>query len=255
MERIALPKIAYFTLTAGMLVAGPNALAHNSFTTPVSVEGTRVYNAMVISDGCGHEAPKAPVIATSIVFPDGTDSIVKIGGEVQQGSKVGDYIDWGGKISHIPNNDVFKKQNVNLGRGDLAGENVVGSHSWKGKFSTPFRGALVTTVPFRVNNGFIVAGSCAKSVTFRVAAADICKRVKESKLGEENVNLWVPAVGSKFDGDPNAHAYDGAVEYVVTRDLDANPLPGGCGEGVEVVVEPSAAQVDHDLPIPGVWPN
>lgn len=252
MERIALPKIAYFTLTAGMLAAGQSALAHNSFTTSVAVEGTRVYNNMVIGKGCGHEDPKAPVIATSMVFPDGTDSIVKINGEVQQGAKVGDYIDWGEKISHIPSKDVFQKQAVNFGRGGLAGNNVVGSHSWKGKL--PGNGA-VGLVPFRVNTGFIVGDSCAKSVTFRVAAADICKSVKESQLSEDNVNLWVPAVGSKFDGDPTTHAYDGAVQYVVTRDLDANPLPDGCGEGVDVVVEPSAAQVNNDLPIPRVWPK
>jgi hypothetical protein len=250
MNRPVLSKIAFFSLTAGMMAAGQNVLAHNSFTSSVVVEGTRVYNNMVIGKGCGHESPKLPVIATSMVFPDGTDSTVKIGGEVQQGAVVDDYIDWGGKISHIPSKDIFQKQAVNFGRGGLEGNNVVGSHSWGGKL--PGDGA-VGLVPFRVNSAFIKEESCATSVKFRVAVADICKLVKEKNLNEENVNLWIPAVGSKFDGDPATHAYDGAVDYIITRDT---ALPDSCGgQGVEVVVEPSADQINHDLPIPRVWPK
>jgi hypothetical protein len=253
MERAVVPRIAFFTLTAGMMVAGQNALAHNSFTSSVVAENTRVYNNMVIGKGCGHDSPRKPVIANSIVFPDGTDSIIKIGDAVQPEATVDQYINWGGQISHIPSKDIFQQQAVNFGRGGIDGANAVGSHSWEGEL--PGDGS-VGLVPLRINAASINPESCASSVTFRAAVADICELVKKEDIGEENVNLWVPAIGSDFDGDPSTHAYNGAVNYKITRNLDENPLPRSCKRtGFDVVIEPSADQVNHDLPIPNVWPK
>lgn len=80
-------------------------------------------------------------------------------------------------------------------------------------------------------------------------------------MNEEGaVNFWVPAVGSKFDGAPGAHAYNFPVFFTVNRDLETNPLPESCGgAGQQVTVRPSAAQMDRDMPIifndTQVWPQ
>jgi hypothetical protein len=72
--------------------------------------------------------------------------------------------------------------------------------------------------------------------------------------------LWTPAVGSKFDG-VGLHGYNSPATYKITRDLVNHPLPAtglageDCGAGVDVVIDPSAAQLDHDMVIPGVWPR
>lgn len=247
MEHATLPKIVFIALTTGALVASQSALAHTKLQTPTAVEGTRVYNNAAIGHGCGEN----PVIANSIVFPDGTDSIVKINGAPVSGAIVDDYISWGGLISHIPSKDVFAKSDVKWGRAGLAGNNAVGNHSGYG--SIPAHG-YVGLVPFRVNAAVINAESCAQSVTFNVAIADICKVTSVSNFTAETVNLWTPAVGSKFDG-VGLDGYNSPATYKITRDLVKNPLPSTCnGVGVDVVVDPSADQLNADLPIPGAWP-
>ena len=269
MECTTLQKIAFCTLTAGVLVASQSVLAHSRLQTPVAVEGITVYNNMAIGHGCESTgAWKARVIANSVVFPDGTDSTVSINGVVVPNAKVDDYIGWGGKIAHIYSNDAFKKTHIERGRAGIEGANPVGNHSWNGDLPGD---NVVGLVPIRISAVLFKTAaenpnSCAKSVTFRVADADICKITDESGFNNDTVNLWTPAVGSKFDGVPGMDGYNSPATYKITRDLDPdspnyNPLPAGCGEGVDVVVNPSAAQLDHDMPIrdydlpnPRIWP-
>lgn len=250
MERIAFSKIAVFTLTTGALVLCQSALAHTRLQTSTVVEGTRVYNNAVIGHGCTIEGSSqhAKVIANSIVFPDGRDSTITINGQPAPGV-TDDYIAWGGKISHIRSRDVFENSGAKWA-GNGAG--VVGSHSWKG--SLPGDGNI-GMVPLRIDGAFINPTSCAQSVTFRVAIADICKVTKPAGMNETTVNLWTPAVGSRFDGPQGTHAYNSPATFKITRDLQAHPLPASCGGiGTDVVISPSAAQLNRNMPIPGLWP-
>ncbi|MBK8816348.1 MAG: hypothetical protein IPN42_12990 [Methylococcaceae bacterium] len=251
MERTTIKTIAYSALTAGILAASQGVFAHTTLQTNRAVEGTRVYNNATIGHGCGGETGSLPVIANSIVFPDGTDSIITIGGVVQEGAILDDYLAWGGKISHIPSRDVFSQTKVNFGRGGEAGENAVGNHSWHG--SLPAHGT-VGLVPLRINGTFINPDSCANSVKLEVAIADVCKLTGVSGFATPGVvNFWTPFVeGSLFN---RADGENEAASFTITRD-PANELPETCnGVGVDVVVTPSAAQLNHDMPIPGVWPR
>jgi hypothetical protein len=285
MNRSKLQKIAFCTLTAGVLAASQNVLAHTRLQTSTVTEGKTVYNNATIGHGCAPAvagAANSPVIANSMVFPDGTDSMVyKIipaipevpavpatdttpeipaipaipaSRELAEGT-IDDYIAWGGKISHIPSKDVFEKTAIEFGREGLAGANAVGNHSWKGALPGNNNVGLV---PIKIGAAFINEASCANSVTFRVAIADICKITKVTGFNEHTVNFWTPVVdGSNFNGDPlNPHHYNSPATYKITRDLVAHPLDGACPNGgIDVEIDPSAAQLNHDLPIPGVWPK
>jgi hypothetical protein len=260
MER-TIKKIAFCTLAVAVVAASQSVLAHTRLQTSSAVEGTRVYNNATIGHGCEEAAagqPRPAVIANSMVFPDGTDSTISIDGAVVEGAVVSDYIsNWGGAISHVPTRAVFDKTRIEFGRGGLAGGNPVGNHSWKGRIPGD---AHVGLVPIRIGAVDINADSCAKSVTFRVAIADICRITNIAGFNDHTVNLWTPAVGSKFDG-VGLHGYNSPATYTVRRNLDENPLPdvdvngNACGEGVDVTVDPSAAQLDNDLPIRGIWPK
>jgi hypothetical protein len=266
MQNTILQKTAFFALTAGVLAASQGVLAHTRLQTPIAVEGTKVFNNAVIGHGCAPAStvpgtPKSPVIANSMVFPDGTDSIISIGGVVQTGAIVDDYIGWGGTlIAHVPSKDVFEKSVIEYGRAGFAAHSPVGSHSWKGELPGDDNTGLV---PFKTGGTFIKADSCANSVTFRLAIADVCKITHLSGVNDDhNVNLWMPAVGSKFDGPTTAHGYNSPATFKITRNLVDNPLPAtdangvACAAGgVDVVVDPSIDQIEHDLPIPGIWPK
>lgn len=254
MERTTIKTIAFGALTAGILAATQGVWAHTRLQTPVTTEGARVYNASVIGHGCENPAggDNLPVIAHSTVFPDGIDSTITVNGAVVDGAEVTDYVEnWGGQMSYIPSRDVFSQ-----GRAvkDPNG-NVVGVQAWHG--SLPGDQA-VGLVPFRVSALVINEASCAQSVTFRVAAADICKLTKISGFNDNTVNLWIPAVGSKFDGlginadGSNAHGYNSPATYKITR---TSALPAECAAAEDVVIDPSAAQLNRNLPIPGIWPR
>jgi hypothetical protein len=263
MEHNTFKKIAFYTLTAGVLVASQSVLAHTRLQTNTTPEGKTVYNNATIGHGCATVAgapagtPRGAVIANSMIFPDGTDSTVSIGGAVVEGAITDDYIAWGGKISHIPSKDVFEKSVMERGRAGLAGANAVGNHSWDGKLNGDGYTGLV---PIKISGAFINPDSCANSVTFRVAIADICKITNVAGFSDQTVNLWTPAVGSNFDG-AGLHGYNSPATYKITRDLVAQPLPetdqngNACGAGVDVVIDPTADQLNHDMPIPGVWPK
>lgn len=271
MKHTALTKTALFTLAAGAMAASQGVSAHTSFTTGSTVEGSAVYTSGVIGGGCpekldadGHaEGDKnRSVIASSIVFPDGIDSLVYVihdGEKFTRGvtqsvanAKVADYITWSG-IRHIVSDNVFKKS---APRRDRGGKNVVASYSWKGKLPGNDYNALV---PFRVNAATLVhdnQGACVKQVTFRPAIAHVCKITDQSQMNLSAVRRWTPAVpGSLFSASSDSHDYDGYTTFVVKRDTVKYPLDLSCGNGDEVIIEPSAAQINNDLPIPGVWPK
>ena len=50
-------------------------------------------------------------------------------------------------------------------------------------------------IPFKTDAITIKADSCAKTVTFVVAIADVCGLTNTSGFSDETVNLWTPAVG------------------------------------------------------------
>ena len=242
MKRSTFQKIAFCTLAVGVLATSQSVLAHTNLTKRTVEEGTTVYNDAAVGHGC----EDAPVIANSVVFPDGTDSTVSIGGAVVEGALVTDYIEGVPAIKNVISNAAFKKSAVAHGRADKA----VGIHSWNGSVAAH---DTVGLVPMMIGGVKIIDGSCAKSVIFKVAVADICRITKAAKFTDSTaVNFWTPFVeGSLFN---RADGSSEATSLTVTR-TPTSALPNDCGEGVDVVVTPSAAQLNHDMPIPSVWPK
>lgn len=254
MKRTKLQKIAFCTLTAGVLAASQSVVAHTTLQIPSVVEGANIYNNAQIGHGCGSETGSAPVIANSIVFPDGTDSTVAVNGAVVDGATTDQYLNWGGQITNVPSNDIFEKNAVNCGVSGVECKNPVGNYSWKGRLAPHGTTGLV---PLRIKAAFINEFSCAKSVKLKVAIADICKITKVTGFSTPGVvNFWTPFVEGSLFNRPDSKSE--AANFTITR---ASALPEAdengvaCGAGVDVVIIPSAAQLNHDMPIPGVWPK
>jgi len=120
-------------------------------------------------------------------------------------------------------------------------------------------------------------------LAIRFAVASWAKKGEKTKIadpvnGWDNVDAWfgqnaykggfvlgaagnagTVAPGTKFKdqqlpsvttGGPNGVGPDFWPTITVVRDLVANPLPGACGAGVALAVQPTPEDIDNRLPIP-----
>ncbi len=230
-----------------LLGASQSAFSHTRLETPVVVEGLRTSNNVVIGHACGDGTK---VIASSVVFPDGEDSIVKVNGVVTA-SPITDFISNWGNLNHkILNHSVFAFEDEKI---DPLG-NVVGFWVKGGKIPDYY----TAYVPFRNSAVAIEPTSCAASVKIVLGIADICKMTNKAGFADGILSLWTPAVGSDYDG-PGMHGYDSPATLTVMRDLVKNPLDASCGAGDAIELIPSAAQLNRDMPIVDkgkpVWPK
>lgn len=242
-----------------LIVTAKAVSAHTALQTKTIEEGATTYNNIVIGHGCGQEVSdnnpnpkKYPVIAQSVVFPDGDKSIIAVDGEVVENKPLSHYVSWGNKIQAIQSNDVFDKNTV-LEKTDATG-NVVGFSYRGGKLPynihglIPFRISAITLNP-ELGQG--VERTCANSVTFKIAIADICKITPTSKFNDDAVQFWMP----KKDNDNTKFGIDEdrSASLTITR---KNNLPDNCnGVGYDVIVTPSGEQLIRDMPIPKYWGN
>ncbi len=236
-------KFSTYTAVATALLMGvsQSALSHTRLDTPVVTEGVRVANNVVIGHSC---TETSNTIASSTVFPDGVDSIIKVDGVVQADKVASDFIaNWGNLNQKILDHSVFAVEDEKT---DPNG-NVIGFWVKQGKMPNHY----TVFVPFRAGAAVFEAESCATSVKAIVAVADICKVTPIAGFATEgNVELWTPAVGSNYDGTPGVGGYDSPASLTYTRNLETNPLPEACGgTGVSVEIIPSAAQLNRDMPI------
>ncbi len=235
-----------------LMTAFQHVQAHTVLEMPTISDGKKVTNNINIGHGC----KEFPVIGTSVVIPDGIDSTIMTntvneGGKDKFNGDISSFINWGNKIRLLQNRSVFSEQGEKT-----VDSNVVGFWSGGGP---GVAADLDAYIPFIISPAGIEPSSCAKIVRFAIAIADVCKITPLSGITDETaVNLWMPAVGSKYDGVKDSHAYNSPAFLMIERDLTTNPLPENCGDGLYVYVEPSAAQVDRDIPIifdgTQVWP-
>lgn len=253
MKHIAFKKIAMSALTAGVLIATQGVSAHSNLVTRSVAEGNNTYNSVAITHGCGDETGEFPVIANSVVFPDGTDSTVTVtdaNGDPVAAGALTDYVGGAPAVRHVVTRDAFEKN----AQAHSRTETPVGVHSWKGYIPAH---DSIGLAEMRIGGVQINDLSCAKSVKFEVAVADICKITNIAGFASSaNVNFWTPVVaGSNFN---RADGENEPTSFTFTR---TTPMPAtdeagnACGEGLNVTVTPSAAQLNHDMPIPGVWPK
>lgn len=243
--------VAMTSIAAAISIVSQGSFAHTRLQVPAvnsGAGGVATYNNVATVHGCHNDVTNSnstPVIATSVVFPDQTatvqtraagaadpflDSTETLDTYVEGGAVVG--------VDKVKSKDVFGSEDVK--RDDLG--NVIGFYAKDG--SLPGLD-YISLLPFRASTINIPADSCAASVTYVLAIADICKVTRASQFADTNVNLWTPAVGSTFDG-PGLHGFNSPATYRINRTA---PLPAECGAGVDVRVVPTAAQINRDLPI------
>lgn len=231
---------------ATSLFLAVTAAAHTTVKSQAS-EGVRDDNALRIGHGC--EGDRG-VVAQSVVFPTDAPEITTsdpnvvltdLAEVITQGSVTG-------LAQSIQDRSIFALQDEKLdGNG-----NVIGFHARAG-FLAP---NLVGRVPFQFSAPSFVAASCARRLLVQIAIADICA-VRPPILDPRKVNLWIPDNGSRFAVEGTAAGVEGiggAATLIVNRNLATHPLSEACGEGYDVTLTPSAAQVDRDLPIGNYWP-
>ncbi|MCW5599309.1 MAG: hypothetical protein KIT59_09385 [Nitrosomonas sp.] len=253
-------QLKVFTLTvmiSMLLVLAQNTFAHTRLRVPVIEENTAnhgsTYNDVVIGHGCQNTTDGASTIdtlGTVIVFPDGKDSIITVNGAPHDGTLFDFIVKGVIPITKVQDRSIFTHEDYIKAQDGLTNVGF-----WVGGGSglrAGFRGLF----PFTTAGVVIQPDSCVKSITFVTAIADICEITDPSGFTDATVQLWTPAVGSIYDG-AGLHGYDSPATLKVNR--SATPLPESCGEGVDVVVKPSAEQLNRDLQIKldgqKIWPR
>lgn len=240
-------------------VAWSDAQAHTRFEINTTKEGSRVDNNIMIPHLCTNE----PVIGQITVFPDVTTALVDTSPDSNaaltaetftRSDQPATAFIQGLTIAGIMNRDIFDTHALIR---DNTG-NPIGVWSAGGALAEP---NWVAKMPIRINPISIVAESCAKKVIIAPAIANVCQVTSLNEIDGKNpdrtdVDFWTaPDAGHpKFDGP----GWNYPAPFTVNRDLEANPLPASCGEGVAVRIYPSAAQLDRDFPVvvngQQVWP-
>ncbi|PXX17820.1 hypothetical protein C8R27_10258 [Nitrosomonas ureae] len=240
----------------GLAGAWQSAFAHTRLKTPEVQENAAEhgsdYNAVVVGHGCTNPTTGAvdvTVLGTVVVFPDGKDSIITVDGAPHTGDLTDFVTNWGNPVTKIQDRSIFDFEDyIKDSLGNKLGFWTGGGNGLKGGFRA--------VIPFTTAGVIINESSCAKSVTFVPGIADICQITDVAGINAETANIWAPAVGSIYDGSPERHGYDSPATLKVAR--SATPLPESCGVGVDVVVKPSANQLDRDLRInfngSQIWP-
>jgi len=245
MKKNITKKLVLTAITGGVLVASQMASAHTRLQTPTIDENSARhgsnYNNQVIGHGCkdpvtGHA--DIDTAGTVVVFPDGVDSSITVDGEASDKTLIDFVTNWGSPVQKIQNKDVFTtEEEIKDSNGNVLGFWAAGGG---------LKGGLTGVIPFRTSGVVIEPTSCAKTVKFVVAIADICTLTNVSGFNDATVMLWTPAVGSIFDGTEDLNGYNSPASLTVNR---TSALPEACGAGVDVVVTPSAAQLDRDMTI------
>jgi hypothetical protein len=225
------------------------AFAHDGIKS-TALEGTSEDNAVTMGHGCEQaNGTVKPIIAQSVVFP--SDSPILTTSDGSTIADLSEVIDQGsiaGLANLIQSRDIFLVQKE---KHDANG-NVTGFYGKTGLLDVEALGR----VPFAFTSPNFASTSCAKKLDIVVAVADICVATNP-KIRAGKVNLWIPDNGSTYAIQGNANGVEGIGHETptlqVNRDLAANPLDPSCGEGIDVTVTPSAADINANLGIAGYW--
>lgn len=238
-----------------------NAIAHTRLTVPKTFESSSAHGstqtAVNLPHGCGDNS----VIGQVFFLPDtganpgiqtSADNFTTV--ETAEGTNALDYVVNPPFIRLIKSRDVFDIVEFisdPLGNpiGFWAAGGELPAHNW------------VAQQPMNITSVAIQPTSCATKVVFVPAIANVCKlsslaEIDGKNTDDPNVDFWTaPEAGSRWD----APSWNFPATYTVERDLENNPLPASCGDGLAVRIFPSAAQLDRDFPVKingqQVWPQ
>jgi len=268
-------------------VAAQNIFAHTGFKDIVQ-EGVVTYNAVNTTHGCATNevgetsGARLDIIAASVLFPndvDPTKAIVTkldpVTGAILEtvDSSIGLSNDIEGSTAGVG----FTNLGLGLVQPNLfpnfiakTGLNATGGIINRGFAShngpRPFMSAPIyqsvnsssSLAPFRVGAIKFKTGSCAINLRVRVAAANWCLRSQLNNADPARADIWIGHMTEKFN-DPKVMPYNQAdmdagkfhwPTMTIARNLTTNPLKPECGTGYNLVIEPSDADIDANLPIP-----
>lgn len=238
---------------SAFLVFGQSAVAHTTIADSSLTEGQSVYTASAISHGCDGTA----VRAQSILFPTGNNPLAL--------DNNGNPVDLGDhfvNVDHSGNESPLASgSGVPASPGFVQDKNVF-------RTLTTIKDANGTTVGMTYNNGYLQAdlrgwvpfrmsaprfasASCADSIAIRIPILNACNK---SASAANRVDAWVGRLTAKYN-DPSVVSINFWPTVNVARDLENNPLPESCAEGIQLDVSPNDQQIDDFLGVPGYWPN
>jgi len=259
MKKIDFKKgLVLYPLTALALTMGSSAFAHTGIKD-TAMEGTTQYTGFTITHGCATpgDTDRLRVIAQSVVFPNVADADafqVNADGS-ETATTLGDHIIGaiGGVTSLSPG--IVQDKSVFLRAAEISDANgsVHAFNFTRGKLDTAFTGVI----PFRVRAPKFDVASCAKSLKIRIAIANFCST---SATNGNRSDVWIGHTTPVFNDltvmprgvDSNDNPFWPTM--TIKRDLAANPLAAACDGGFDVAVQPSDADIDQFLPLPGFWP-
>lgn len=240
-------KTILFSLLLMLFGISSLAFAHTVIRDQVE-EGQSSYNGFVITHGCGFgDKPTLGVIAQSVVFPNGSLAIITRA-DTEAAIPLGDVLVGGQHSAGLINPGAIQSNDVFSSIVELTDETEVvrGIHYGDG-FMDP---TLTAVLPFRLSGVTFVPESCAHTVRVRIAIANWCHH----RAGNRRADVWMGHTTPVFN-DADVVSIDFWPTMTINRDLAANPLPESCGEGYEVIVEPSDGAIDTYLPIAGFIPG
>ena len=274
--------LALGSLTLTALAASQGAFAHTRLETPTVPEATRVHNEVVISHGCPPTTARRPTFGTTVVFPNAvsytpvigvnqnnTGATAGLAGAAYTTNQAATYYSPLAGIGAMINGGGPWMEGNGYDAGNLKVDSAGNKDGfWAGGVAYDQTISTYLAVPFFSAAITIAPASCARSVTFELAIADICDVTVPSTIAADTqVLYWSPipnfllgpAPGGPF-GAPTANLastnlpggipagpkysnYDGYADAAhtiagdgwgspatlkVTRNLTTNPLPKGC---------------------------
>jgi hypothetical protein len=247
-ENILTKKITLSSLLLTLCSASSLAFAHTTIKDQAT-EGTTLYTAATITHGCGDGIkPNLPVIAQSMVFPNGPSSIVTRLDNPAEPINLGDVLIGGEHSKGVIDPGGIQDKNVFSTIEELTDETGVvrGFHYADGELQVD----LVGVIPFRLSGVTFKPESCVTKVRVRIGIANWCHH----RPGVRRVDAWIGRTTPVFN-DTRVVSLGFWPTLTINRDLAANPLPESCGEGYEVAVEPSDEDIDQYLPMSGFIPG
>jgi hypothetical protein len=241
-------KMTLSSLLFALCSASSLAFAHTTIKDQAT-EGTTLYTAATITHGCGEGVkPNLPVIAQSMVFPNGPNSIVTRLDAPEEPIALGDVLVGGSHAAGLIDPGAIQDKNVFSTIEELTDATGVvrGIHYADGELQVD----LVGVIPFRMSGVTFVKESCVTKVRVRIGIANWCHH----DPGVRRVDAWIGRTTPVFN-DPRVISLDFWPTLTINRDLAANPLPESCGAGYEVALEPSDEDIDQYLPLPGFIPG
>jgi len=240
--------VSLVSVAVALACVATTAFGETTVMAP-AVEAKTADNALRIGKGCAlADGTQYAVLAQSVVIPTVSPAVA-----LSDGTKLADLtsvITQGtltGLAKSIQSTSIFYTQQSKL---DALG-NVIGWSYHDGDLLAP-----LGRTPFQFAAPNFVKASCVKRLLVTLAVADVCALGGAETLVPGSVNLWIPSNGSRYATAGLAAKVPGIALppiLIVNRDLVANPMSATCGAGLDATVTPSAADIDANLRIPGIW--